>query len=495
MKEQKSLFSNVIYNFLLTGMNFLFPLITSPYISRVLGADNLGKVNFATSITNWFVLLSIFGINVYGVREIAKVRYSKDELNKVFSELIFIKIIVSIISIISYIGIVSSIQKFQQEKVLYLVMSLNIIFSIFSIDWFYQGIEEYKYITVRSLILKVISLVSIILFVKNDENYVIYALISSIALGMSNILSYIYSFNFVRLNFSDINIKIHLRSLVIFFITGLVVNIYTQSDQTILGFMATNKEVAFANRTRTILGLAGSLSTAVTSVTMPRASYFYKNDHQRFKKFLEYIPNFMIWITVPLSIAIMLLSDNIMYILGGNEFLEATNLLMILSFVVFLSPLNNWLQNQVLVPSNKENIIIVICSLTALLSAILNIIFIPKFGVITIGIVSVVCEVVALCINLIIIRFILKYKNVNIFNKAFVKFVMSSIIMGSLIILIKLIIKNYSISFIVSSILGFTIYLATLILIKEETTLHIINKIKIKFSNKTKDDKIFKGGI
>ncbi|MCX0411700.1 oligosaccharide flippase family protein, partial [Clostridium perfringens] len=189
MKE-KSLTKNYIYNLTLTSINIIFPLITSPYLSYILGVENIGKVNYSTSIINWFILFSSFGIPRYGIREIARKRESKKELNITFWNLIIIQFIFTIISSVVYIILVLNSSLINDWK-LYFIMLFMLVLNIFSIDWFYQGIEEYEYITKRNICIKVLSLILIFLMVRNRDNYLIYASINVFAMCFNNVLNYL----------------------------------------------------------------------------------------------------------------------------------------------------------------------------------------------------------------------------------------------------------------------------------------------------------------
>ena len=142
--KNKSIKKNFIYNSILTSANIVFPLITAPYLSYTLGAENIGKVNFATSIVNWFILISSFGIPRYGIREIARNRDNKKELTNTFWNLILIQASLSIIAIIVYLLAIFNVPRFESELNIHLMMVMMLILNVFSIDWFYQGIEEYK---------------------------------------------------------------------------------------------------------------------------------------------------------------------------------------------------------------------------------------------------------------------------------------------------------------------------------------------------------------
>ena len=188
--KNKSIKKNFIYNSILTSANIVFPLITAPYLSYTLGAENIGKVNFATSIVNWFILISSFGIPRYGIREIARNRDNKKELTNTFWNLILIQASLSIIAIIVYLLAIFNVPRFESELNIHLMMVMMLILNVFSIDWFYQGIEEYSYITIRNIAFKIISIILMFAIVKNSDDYMIYAGINIFGLCFNNVLNY-----------------------------------------------------------------------------------------------------------------------------------------------------------------------------------------------------------------------------------------------------------------------------------------------------------------
>lgn len=482
--KQKSLIVNVMYNALYTGLNLLFPLMTAPYLSKVLGASNLGKVYFATVIVNWFILFATFGTATFGIREVAKVRDNKEQLNKLFSEIFIINGVMSIIITLIYYITILTVNGFSKEFPLYLIFSLSIILNIFNIDWFYQGIEEYRYITIRSALFKILSLFSIFLFVKQKEHYILYGLISIIAISLSGIMNYLYSKKYVKLKFSGTNPLQHLKSLRIFFLHTFVVNIYTNADQTLLGFLIDTKSVAFMNRAKIVVGMAISLSTAVSNVMLPRASYYIKNDTIKFRKLLSEVPNYILWITTPITAGCICLAPNIMYILGGKEFMGATLLLQIISVTIICSPLSSYLQYQVLVASGNEKLGLYCALVTSILSLLLNILLIPVVGLLAAGIVQIISEASAVSMRYYIAKKKLNYTEVKFLSKSSIYYLIASLLMSGVVISTNNIINNLVLSFFIGSISGGIIYIIVLVLLKEKVMISVLKKLKAQVVNK-----------
>lgn len=477
MRKSPSLAKNVFYNFVYTSLNLLFPLITAPYVSRVLGASNLGLVNFATVIINWFVLFSTFGTTTYGIREVAKFRHERPKLNKFFSEIIVIKSILTLSVTILYFILVLQIDHFYIELPLYLIMSLNLIFNMFQIDWLFQGMENYRYITIRNLVIKILSLICIFLFIRNPSDYVLYGLISVIATGLNGIFNFMYSKRIVDFQLKGINPTKHLRKLLVFFFNTLIINIYTSLDQVFLGFFVDSKSVAFINRSKMIINLGISLSTAITNVLLSRASYNYEKDKRKYYDILKQTPRYILWVTVPITFGCIYFAPNIMYILGGSEFLDATMLLRILSITMLLAPLATYLSNQVLIVSGNEKLGMYCSILTSFLSLAINAILIPKYGALGASITQLISENISLWTRYFLAKHKLRLNEVSFNNKSINSFFIAGFIMILFVHLIVSNIQDYLVSFLAGIVSGVLIYILVLILFKEEITARFLKRL------------------
>lgn len=475
--KQKSLKINYFYNMLLTSLNLVFPLITAPYVSRVLGADNLGKVNFASAFVNWFILLSAFGTTTYGLREVAKVKNDREELNKVFSELLVVKGIATFALIIVYFLIILNISKFSLELNLYLVFSINILLNILNIDWFYQGMENYKYITIRSSTLKLISLLAMFIMVKDEKNYILYGAISIFATSFGNVLNYLYSRNFVSFILKGINIKKHLNKLFIFFISSLIISCYTTLDQVLVGFLINDRAVAFISRSKQIVNIGISITLALSTVIIPRATFYYENNREQYNRLIKNSINYIYILALPCMAGIMLLSKETMILLGGKDFIQASGLLSIMSINIFVSAIGNWNYNQILLPTGNEKKGLQTQFIMAIISIFLNFILLNKIGYVGAGITAVGIEVLGTLINLIYTK---RFKNYRIITSEFIKYIMATFLMILVILFIKSKVSSYLVIIAVSLIVSPIIYFGVLIALREKNTLQVLNLIKNK---------------
>lgn len=480
MNKKKSIARNYIYNLSLTMLNMLFPLITAPYISRVLGADNLGKFNFANAVATWFMIIAAFGIPTYGIREIARVREDKAKLSKVFSELITVQLIFTIIAEILYITLVLSNLRMRNEVNIFLITGVSLFLNILSIDWFYQGIEEYGYITLRSLILKLISLVLIFLLISKKDDYLIYAAINVFALSFGNILNYFNSRKFAEIKLTKINIMNHIKKLKVFFLSALIISIYTQLDQVILGFFSSPSSLAFYSRSKQITSIGLSLTLALSTVLIPRISYLYENNKAEYKAMLDKSINYNYIIALPCVVGIFSLSKEIMWLFGGNEFIQGSLTLAIISLTIVVISLGTWQFNQIFVPSGREKDGVKIQVIMAIISVLLNLVLIPRFNHDGAAVSLLLTETIGTFAGFLYIR---KTVKINYFTISLLKYIISSICMLIFILICKKAIDNSTTVLFISIIFSPVIYGILLVLFKDNTIMDIIKSIRNKFDN------------
>ncbi len=483
--KQKSIGKNYIYNLILTGLNLAFPLVTASYLSYILGAENIGKVNYATSIINWFIIFASFGIPRYGVRAIARSRDSKKELSETFWNLMSIQFIFTSVSVCIYIAFIVNIGRFEEELILHLLMVLMLVLNAFSLDWFYQGIEEYGYITVRSILFKVISIILMFALIKSRNDYIIYAFINIIGVSLNNILNYIHSGKFIYRKLPKLNILHYIKELRVYFVTTLVIAIYGSLDQLFIGTISP-EELAYYIRSKTLLGVGISVTNSVITVLIPRSAYLMENDYKQYKKVIQQSINYIYILGVPCVIGLILLSEEVMLLLGGLEFLPAVSSLQIISIQIIIVSIGGWQVNQILIPYKKEALALKIQVLAAVFSVILNIILIPMYSYIGAAITCTLTETLLVIIEGIIIKHKFTDIKINYINRSMIKYLIAGLIMGMAIILIKQSVETVSTTILLSGMAAPIIYFIIIIILKDELVIEILNPIIIKIKIKSK---------
>ena len=490
MEKIKSVKKNFFYNFSLNIVNMLFPLITIPYVFQKLGAENLGKYNFAISFSQWFLVLAAFGTATYGVREIAKYRDDQKKLDKTFTEIFILNFIATIISFLVFLIIIFLSPKTNSEIELFIVVSLSILLNIFCIDWFYMGLENFKLITIRTLIIKTLSLIGIFLLIDEKNDYVIYAFIMVIAIGLSNIVNFIYSFKFVRLRIKETQIKNHLRPSAIFFFSSVIVSIYTIFDYVLLGFFSTHSDVAFYTITKQLYYIALSVTLSVSTVLLPKLTNLAENDFKTYEILLKKSLDYIYLFSIPAMVGLIVLSTDLLWLIGGVELQAASISLVILAILVFVVSLGSWQYNQLLIPLGHEKMGLKVQLLMALISLTFNLILIPIYGYIGASISLVIAEASGTIIGIIYMKKVLVSVKVNYITNSLPKYFLASLIMALTVLGVKLINLGSFFNLIIGLIIGSMIYFAILYILNESICRQHLTNILYKIF--VKDTKVKK---
>lgn len=491
MGKSNSVKLNFIYNLSLNMINVIFPLIMIPYVFQKLGATNFGKYNFAMSFSQWFLVFAAFGTAVYGVREIAKNRGNQKKLDSTFTEIFILNFIATISSFILFLIFISLSPKINSEMELFLVVALSILMNIFSIDWLYMGLENFKIITIRTLIIKFICLIGILLFINGQEDYVIYALIMVLAVGLSNIINFIYSYKFVNLRFKRLQLKNHLKPLLIFFFSSLVVSIYTIFDVILLGFFSTHVDVAYYSISKQIYSIALTITLSISMVLSPKLTYLAKHDFEAYKTMLKKSIDYIYLLSIPAMVGLVILSKDILWLIGGEELQVASISLITLAILVFIVSLGTWQYNQLIVPLGYEKVGLKIQLLMALISLLFNILLVPKYGYFGASVSLVIAEASGIIIGVIYGKIIISSVRFKYITNSLPKYVLSSLIMAISVLSFKFLYLGSIINLVVGVIIGPIVYLGILYFLNENICRQyikvILNKIGFK-NNKVKKE-------
>ena len=474
-------------NFIINGIkiffNLLFPIITFPYISRILGPIGIGKITFSTSIINYFLLFTNLGIPLYGIREIARVREDKIKLSKSFSEILFLNLITTIIGMFIFL-IFLKFNLLGNDIKLFQIMSLNIVFTFIGVEWYFQGIEDYTYITKRSILFKAISIILMFIFVKKEKDIIIYAGILVLALVGSNILNFLKARKEVIISFKKLNIIKHLKSIFTIFSMNIAISIYTNLDSVMLGYRSSEYALGIYSASTKIIHLVLGIVTSLGAVLLPRISnYIANNQDNELKKILENTFTFLLAISIPCVIGISLTSNEIIEIFSGNQFIEAVKTMKILSLIIVFIAFSNFLGIQILYPQGEEKKVLYSVITGAIINFSLNWILIPKYAQDGAAIATVIAEGFVLLTQIFLGY---RYLNFKIFTLENLKFILVSIFMGlGLIIMDNFFIdRSVIISLLLKIIIGILVYIFGLIILKEKFVVEYTNKFIMKIKER-----------
>ena len=372
---------NFMMNFILTASSFIFPLVTFPYVARVLGAAGNGEIAFASSVANYFMMVASLGIPTYGIRACARVREDKDELSMTAQEILLINLAVTLLTAFTYLACVFLVPDFREEKALFLINGLNVILNMFGANWLYQALEQYDYITFRNILFKVVSIVLMFVLVHAEEDYVVYAAITVFASVGSNVL------NFVRLprlmkfkRYEGYNFKRHMKPILTLFAQNLAVSVYTNLDTVMLGFMKSSDVVGYYNAATKLKGLQLSLVMSLGTVLLPRMSvYAKKDDSEHFEGLMVKALNFTACLAIAVVAYCIVESADMVGLLAGQGYDPAIPAMQIITLAVIANGISGVLGTQTLIALGKESVVLRSVTVGAVVDFVLNLALIPVF--------------------------------------------------------------------------------------------------------------------
>lgn len=477
----KSIKYNLVMNILLKMSAVIFPLIAFPYASRILGADSYGRVGFAISVTSYFSLLASLGIPSYAVRKCAQVRDDEYNLGKTVKEILLINTISLCITCCLFIICLFLVPRFYNDKLLIMLASSSIILQTFGVEWFYQAIEQYDYITIRSIIVRIISLVLLFLFVKKPEDYMFYCLVTVIGTVGSNVVNILKLPKLIDLKKKyKLELSIHFKPIFVLFFYYAATTIYTNLDVVMLGFMTDNSTVGYYNASVKIKNVLVSVITALGAVALPRASYYLSNDlMENFKNLIKKSLNYVLFVSVSLAVFFTMLSKNVILFLAGKGFEQSISSMMFITPAIIFIGIGSITAWQLLIPLRRDKYTLYGAVIGAMLDLCINFWLIPKYGATGASIGTLVAEVCVVCIHIIGLRDII----LDVWDvKNTIKILIGSLISFLVLIIFGLFlrIENNLICIIIKGLFFFGIYFICEMIFREKSVIELCDVIKSK---------------
>ena len=471
--KKKSVKKNYIYNVLYQVLVMIIPLITTPYLSRTLGAEKIGIYSYTISIITYFILFGSLGIAMYGQREIAYVQDNRKKRSKTFYEITLLRVITLTVSIAIFFPIFCIHGEY---NVYYRILLLEIFATMLDISWFFQGIEEFKKTITRNLIIKLISVVLIFIFVNNPNDLIKYFMIFVLSTLIGNLSLWFYLPKTIeKVSIKELEIKHHLKPTIALFIPQIAIQLYTVLDKTMLGTMILDKsEVGYYEQAQKIVKLLLTLITALGTVMMPRiASTYAKGDNQRLRQYMEKSFAFVIMLALPLTLGIISVSNNFVPFFYGPGYEKVAPLIRIISPIIVIIGISNIIGVQYLLPTKQQTKYTISVIIGAIVNFILNIVFINLWKSIGASIATLIAELTVTITQIILIHKEIEFKKIP---KLIYKYIIAVIIMFIINMLIKQFINNNVISILVQVITSSFIYFSILIIMKDEMLYSYIKK-------------------
>ncbi len=484
--DSASVQKNTVYNTIRTISSIIYPLITFPYVSRVLGAENIGKVNFSSSFVSYFSLITTLGITSYAIRECSLVKGDKKELEKTSSQIYSINICMAVVAYIVLVLCMLLVPKLSGYKTLILIQSLGIILTVIGTDWLNTAMEDFRYITIRTAVFQMLALVFMFIFVRSRENYHAYAVTAIIASSGAYIANVFYRQKYCHVRFTThMEWRRHMRPIITMVMMILAQHILSNLDITMLGIIKDDTSVGLYTTAAYLINFITQLASAITAVVMPQMSRaFDENDHDRINELYRYTFSFTFVIGLPCFAGLFVMAREIVNLVGGAEYIPAAGAVRILSVSMLFWLMGNILGNVILIPLKREKQFMKACMTGMVINAITNCIMIPALGIYGASITTALANIVIMVISMKGIPSDLKITNI--------KKILLGPLLGTLTIFIvcivsKVFISNMIIRLVIAIAISGIAYFGILIALKDEFAVSTINPILAKaFKNSNK---------
>ena len=470
---------NYILNLINTGTQMLFPLITFPYVCRVVEADGIGQINFFQSIISYISLFTCLGIPMYAIREIARDRSDVVQMNRTAMEILLLHSMLTLVGYAIVAILCLTVPQIQVNIPLFLILSLTIFFTAIGCEWFYQGIEDFKYITIRGLIIKTVSVVLLFIFVKSKTDLLYYGCYTVFGVLGGNI------FNFFRLRkyihreniiFSELHIKRHVKPVLKVFSFSVVTSIYLQLNTVLLGFLKNALAVGYFAAATKVMQMLLTMSACLGSVMMPRASHLIaENKEDEFNRLIQKSYDFTLAIALPMTIGLIFCAPSLITALCGVKFEHSILPSQIIAPIILMVAISNVFGIQVLFPKGKINIVTLCCGIGAVADLILNLCLIPFFSYIGTSIAYLGAEVATTVSMYFIGR---KYIPIIYFKKSHLTYALGCIVMAFALYGLSLLQLPTLTILLLQGCCGVLAYFIILCICKDEMLVQILSKIK-----------------
>ena len=474
---RKNIAKNYMYNMTYEVLKIIVPILTTPYLARVLGAENIGIYSYTLSIASYFILFGSLGIYMYGQREIAYVQENKYERSKIFYEIVILRCMTLAISLIVFYFCFCINGEY---SIYYKIIFWDIFAAGLDIGWFFQGIEEFKKIVIRNTFVKVIGMICIFLFVKKQNDLYIYYIIFVLTTLLGNISFWLYIPKYTKkIDIKDLKIFRHIIPNISLFIPQIALQVYTVLDKTMIGMIISEKsEVGYYEQAEKIIQMLLTIVTSFIGVIVPRAANSYANgEKQKLKEYMNSSFSVIMMLAFPVMFGLISISEKFVPIFYGEGYDKVSLLINIMSPTIVIVGISNIIGSAYLIPTKKDKKYTSSIIIGAVVNFILNAIVIKKYSSEGASVATVIAEFMVTSTQLILVKEDIKIK--EIFKMTYKYFIMSiiifivSLIIGSLI-------KNSIISIVIQFIISCLIYFSGLMILKDKFVLKICNKIVTK---------------
>lgn len=416
MKKQtlgrRSIKTNALLNSLKVIFSLVFSMITYTYMLRVLQVENVGKINFYVTFVSYFQLIAALGIQTYAMCEGSARRDNPRRLNQFACQMYSINIITSLIVYIPLAILILSIKAFREDGFLIVILSASILFNAIGVDWVFSAFEDYLYITIRYVLTQIFTIILLFILVKNKNDYLLYAVVITFPICILNIINRIYAkkYCFIKFTFS-VGIQEYIWPLLTIFAANAATFIYCSSDITMIGLINGDRYVGLYSLPAKIYSMIKSIMSAAIVVVIPKIKLYLENKrYQQHKTLISELFCVLLILTIPVSIGLICLSDDIILVLAGKNFIEASSTLKILAISMIFAVLNGLTTTVILIPLKKEKIVMVGTIIAAVSNIVLNFILLPRYKHEGAAVTTLIAEIIIFSITIFYCRKWLDFK-------------------------------------------------------------------------------------
>lgn len=474
--------TNILLNALNTVTAILFPVITFPYAARVLMPEGIGTVDFLNSIVNYIVLLTNIGIPLYALKEVAKYREDKPMRDKITLEVLGLSLCMCVFGYLIVWILAEFVPVIHKDASLFFILSLSIVFTLIGINWFYQGIEDFKFITKRAIIVRIIAAVALFVFVKTPADLIPYCFIivgSTVGNNIINLLNLRKHIDIRTIDIRNLNIWRHLKPALVVFTLNLIISLYSYTTTIILGIISSEEQVGFFTAGSKISLVAVTLISSISYVLIPRSSHLIgTGDVKRFGELTTKALRLIICLSLPMIAGIWILSTPLTLVFCGPEYGSSIPVLIINAPVILFSNLNLLLSLQTLYPLDKVNTCLAAMSIGAIVNIFLNFILDSQMGAIGAAVSKTSTELV---IMVMIVALGEKYFPFKIGVLLQSKYLLATIVMSVVVYFAISPFSGHIWKICIGSLSGVIAYLISLICLKDSLTMQLFGVVKNRF--------------
>ncbi|AOY53017.1 flippase [Clostridium perfringens] len=478
----KSISKNIIFKFLLNIFNVVVPIIIGPYVLRVLGPDLMGTINFSQTIYGYFFIFAGFGVYQYGLREISRVRDDKKKLSQVYTSLFTLTFITNILTTIGYVLFVQFNYSGTEIYVACMILTFNLLANIFYTEWVNEGLENYDFITIKTIIIRIVYVVFLFILVRSANDLKEYMILLVLSTFLNNIVSFIYIRKRIPFDFSDLKLLRHIKPLFLVVILSNANVLYTQLDRYFIGEYINMDSVAYYTTAQNISNIINTLLLTVIYATIPRMSNYIANEnHDEYKGLLDKISKMYFIVLFPAAIGMLVLAKEVILIYGGSKYLDAIPMLKVFAIYIITLGFETILSNQVMYIRGKEKEQVKITFIGGAVNLVLNVtlLWTGYFNGTNAVITTMLANIVVIILEYLYIKFVMDL-DFNIFSLDKMKYLAISLLFIPITYFIGKFISGVILFTLAVMTINSLVYFLILLVIKDDCLLEIINKFTKK---------------